>query len=64
MTFFSAKELAAEMMRALDAHRETSDEHWERLVRSGFINRKGEVTRVIGGHAEPDPDYVPSPDSR
>jgi hypothetical protein len=27
------------------------------LVRKGFINARGEVTRLIGGEAEPEPDY-------
>jgi hypothetical protein len=27
------------------------------LVRKGFINARGEVTRLIGGAAEPEPDY-------
>jgi hypothetical protein len=27
------------------------------LVRKGFINAQGEVTKLIGGSAEPEPDY-------
>lgn len=27
------------------------------LVRKGFINARGQVTRLIGGSAEPEPDY-------
>jgi hypothetical protein len=27
------------------------------LVRKGFINALGQVTRLIGGKAEPEPDY-------
>ncbi len=30
-------------------------EGFEELVRRGFINRKGQVTRLIGGTAEPEP---------
>jgi hypothetical protein len=27
------------------------------LIRKGFINARGQVTRLIGGSAEPEPDY-------
>jgi hypothetical protein len=57
--FQTAAELAADAMQALDESREPSHEHFERLVRLGWINRRGEVTRLIGGDAEPEPDYQP-----
>ena len=51
---WTASELAEEARAALAAHKETSSEHFERLVRKGFINRRGEVTKLIGGDAEPE----------
>ena len=30
-------------------------EHFRRMVASGVINARGEVTRLIGGDAEPEP---------
>lgn len=54
----SPQELAAE---AREARRRrpprTAHEHFVWLVRKGFINSKWEVTRLIGGDAEPEPDY-------
>lgn len=31
---------------------------WEDLIRKGFIDREGRVTRLIGGTAEPEPEAV------
>jgi hypothetical protein len=59
MRFLTASELAADAHQALRESRESSHDHFERLVRLGWINRRGEVTRLIGGDAEPEPDYVP-----
>ncbi len=30
---------------------------FKHLVRKGFINAQGQVTRLIGGSAEPEPNY-------
>jgi hypothetical protein len=46
-------------MKALRESRESSHEHFERLVELGWINRQGEVTRVLGGDVEPEPDSEP-----
>jgi hypothetical protein len=35
----------------------TSREHFIWMVRKGLINAHGQVTRLIGGVAEPEPDY-------
>ncbi len=35
----------------------TGHELFVSLIRSGFINARGEVTRLIGGEAEPEPNY-------
>lgn len=56
----TTEELAREAREALSRCKETSHEHFERLVRYGWINRKGEVTRLLGGEAEPEPDSDPS----
>lgn len=46
-------------MKALRESRESPHEHFERLVQLGWINRQGEVTRLLGGDAEPEPDSEP-----
>jgi hypothetical protein len=52
------EELAAE---AREAYRrvppKTGRELYIELVRKGFINAQWQVTRLIGGSAEPEPDY-------
>lgn len=47
----------AEMRKALEASTSamTPIEHFRRMVESGVINAHGEVTRLIGGNAEPEP---------
>jgi hypothetical protein len=52
-------ELGEEAMKALRESRESPQEHFARLVRLGWINRQGEVTRLLGGDAEPEPDSEP-----
>ena len=34
---------------------QTPLEHFGRMVASGVVNARGEVTRLIGGDAEPEP---------
>lgn len=58
MTFPSPEELAREAREALSRGPQMSPRArfiW--MVRQGFINAKGEVTRLIGGSAEPEPHY-------
>jgi hypothetical protein len=58
ISFPSPKELAAEAREILRRHppKEGRDLYiW--LVRQGFINADWQVTRLIGGSAEPEPDY-------
>lgn len=57
--FMSTAELAADARKALRESRETPKERFARLVRIGWINRQGEVTRLLGGDAEPEPDSEP-----
>lgn len=47
----------AQMREALAASvgRMTPREHFNRMVNDGIINSNGEVTRLVGGTAEPDP---------
>lgn len=47
-----AKELAL-----LKAARIDPKEHFQELIRKGFINKEGEVTRLIGGGAEPEEEF-------
>ena len=47
----------AQMRKALEASTSamTPLEHFRGMVASGVINARGEVTRLIGGDAEPEP---------
>jgi hypothetical protein len=52
------EELAREAREALRKHPpKEGRELYIQLVRWGFINARWEVTRLIGGTAEPEPDY-------
>jgi hypothetical protein len=52
------EEIAAEAWEAWRRRpRRNSREHFMHLVRKGWINAKGEVTRLIGGSADPEPNY-------
>jgi hypothetical protein len=51
------EEIAAEAREALRTHKESPDEHFTRLVRLGWINARGEVTKLLGGEADPEPNY-------
>ena len=51
------EEIAAEAREALRTLHETPDEHFTRLVRLGWINARGQVTKFLGGEAEPEPNY-------
>jgi hypothetical protein len=53
----SPEEIAAEAREALRTDKETPDEHFTRLVRLGWINARGEVTKFLGGEADPEPNY-------
>jgi hypothetical protein len=55
----TATELGREALEALKRSKEPPKEHFERLVRLGWINRRGQVTRLLGGDAEPEADAVP-----
>jgi hypothetical protein len=57
-TYPTPDELAAKALEAFRRRqRRTPDEEFTDMVRKGFINAKGEVTRLIGGSAEPEPNY-------
>jgi hypothetical protein len=52
------EELAREAREALRKHPPKEGlELFIELVRNGFINAQGQVTRLIGGSAEPEPNY-------
>ena len=52
------EELAQEARAALSRRPAmTPREHFTWMVRKGLINARGQVTRLIGGSAEPEPDY-------
>jgi hypothetical protein len=52
------EELAVEAREALrKVPPKSGQELFVELVRKGFINARGQVTRLIGGSAEPEPKY-------
>lgn len=55
----TSAEIGREALEALKRCKEPPKEHFERLVRLGWINRRGQVTRLLGGDAEPEADAVP-----
>ena len=57
-SFPSPEELATEARAAL-RNRPPDSGHalFVRLIRKGFINARGQVTRLIGGSAEPEPNH-------
>ncbi len=56
--FPTTEELVREAREALSrGPKRTPLEDFEWMVRKGFINARGEVTRLIGGSAEPEPNY-------
>jgi hypothetical protein len=56
--FPTPEELAREAREALRRHPpKIGRELFLELVRDGFINARGQVTTLIGGSAEPEPDY-------
>jgi hypothetical protein len=56
--FPTPAELAAEIREAYRQHPPLEGrELYTWLVRQGFINAQGQVTRLIGGSAEPEPNY-------
>ena len=51
-------EIAAEAREALSRMPpRTPRQHFRKLVRLGWINAQGQVTKFLGGEAEPEPDY-------
>lgn len=55
----SAREIAEEARAAFERSRQTPEEHFKRLVRRGFINSRGELTKLLGGEAEPEVELTP-----
>jgi hypothetical protein len=56
--FPTTEELAREARDALSRRAaKTPREHFTWMVRKGLINARGQVTRLIGGSAEPEPNY-------
>ena len=52
------EEIAREAREALARRpRRTSHERFTELVRMGWINARGQVTTLLGGTAEPEPNY-------
>lgn len=51
----SPRELADEALAALRDAPEDPKQHFQRLVELGWINARGEVTKLLGGEADPEP---------
>jgi hypothetical protein len=51
----SPKEIAREAREALARSKDTPQDRWDRMIRMGFINEKGEVTTLLGGDVPPEP---------
>ena len=52
------EEIAAEAREALRRRPpKSSRERFTELVRKGWINARGQVTKLLGGTAEPEPNY-------
>jgi hypothetical protein len=59
------KRLTIENMRAaLEATKLPPEEHFQRMVEYGLINAKGQLTRLFGGDAEPEPEASGAKDRR
>jgi hypothetical protein len=57
LEFPTPQEIAREALQALRSEpRETAREHFARLVRLGWIDTQGRVTKLLGGEAEPETD--------
>ncbi len=61
MKNWSPYELAEEAREALRNNPETPRDHFARLIRIGFINARGQVTRLLGGQADPEPEQKGGP---
>jgi hypothetical protein len=61
--FPTPAEIAEEAREAMRRSPESPKEHFDRLVRLGFINTRGEVTKLLGGDAEPETNGSQSPAS-
>jgi hypothetical protein len=61
--FPTPAEIAEEAREAMRQSPESPKEHFDRLVRLGFINTRGEATKLLGGDAEPETNGSQSPAS-
>jgi hypothetical protein len=52
MSFPTTQDIGRE---ALTRSPENRAEHLARLIRRGWLNQRGELTRILGGDAEPEP---------
>lgn len=50
----SPKEIAEEAKKAFLNDKTTPEEHFDDMVKAGFINKKGQVTKLLGGEADID----------
>lgn len=50
----SPRELAAEAFAALRTAPEEPGQRFQRLIELGWINARGQVTKLLGGDAEPE----------
>ena len=55
MRYWTPQEVAAEAREAFARNPETPEQTWDRMIRAGFSNKRGEVTKLLGGDADPEP---------
>jgi hypothetical protein len=67
MEYWTPQELAREAREALAKNPLTPKQRFEQMVRAGFVNERGEVTKLLGGDADPEPyaeNKLPEPKRR
>jgi len=55
MAIRTSKQIAEEALRAFAQDTETPEEYFQSMVRAGFINSKGQVTKLLGGTVDTEP---------
>ena len=55
MNFWTPEEIAREAREVLARNPETPEQCFQRMVRAGFINERGQLTKLLGGDVDPEP---------
>lgn len=57
----TSKQIAEEAREAFAKDAETPEQHFNQMIQAGFINARGQVTKLLGGTAEPEQGAPTSP---